>query len=288
MRKIKILYRKLFSSKLIWLRKYIEKKSNEIWYDYPFGEKPIGSKSEYLKLAEDVSKKTYLEINHFEQKSGFIIDKNWLDDLALHTQVVIKDSPLCYGHGRILYSALCNYIKKNQIENISIPSINIWETGTARGFSAICMAKALAELEQPGKIVTFDVLPHNKKMFWNCIDDLEGPKTRSELLYKWKDLVSDYIFFHQGDTIIELPKVKVERIHFAFLDGAHTYDDVMFEFLEISNKQLPGDMIIYDDYTPNQFSGLVKAVDEICEKFRYNTKIINAHDDRGYLIATKI
>ncbi len=289
MKKIKRIYNKLFSSKLVWLRRYIEKKSNSIWFDYPFGRNPIGTEKQYLDLFHDSKGKKYNEVDKFENDTGFFIDKEWLDDLALHTQIVIKNSPLCYAHGRVLFSALSNYIKSfNSSSNLKNTSINIWETGTARGFSAICMAKALDEAGCSGKIVTFDVLPHDTKMYWNCIDDLEGPKTRSQLLAKWGRLSQNYIFFHQGETKIEFPKITTERIHFAFLDGAHTYNDVMFEFMQIKDKQLSGDIIIYDDYTPEQFTGLVKAVDEICEKFKYKSKVINAHSRRGYLIATKL
>ena len=50
-------------------------------------------------------------------------------------------------------------------------SINIIETGTVRGFSALCMAKALSDAKFEGSIFTIDVLPHDKKMFWNCAAD---------------------------------------------------------------------------------------------------------------------
>jgi hypothetical protein len=150
------------------------------------------------------------------------------------------------------------------------------------------MAKALQNQQRAGLILTFDVLPHQTPMYWNCIDDLNGPRTRTELLEPWQDLLRDYVVFHQGDTKLELPKVQTERIHFAFLDGAHTYKDVMFEFAQIREQQQPGDVVVYDDYTPQQFTGIVKAVDEICETYRYKRTDLQAHSGRRYVVAVKM
>ena len=149
------------------------------------------------------------------------------------------------------------------------------------------MSKALKDQQRVGTIITFDVLPHRTSMYWNCIDDWDGPKTRVELLSPWRNLLQGYVFFHQGDTRLELPKMQNERIHFAFLDGAHGYDDVMFEFNQIRERQQPGDMIIYDDYTPQQFPGIVRAVDEICLRHHYRRTDLQAHYGRGYVVAEK-
>ena len=270
--------------RLLYLK--IERISNSRWYNSPFGEKPLAPKSEYLNLAAKASSKSYPEIDSFEDELGFSIDKDWLDELALHTQVVVKSSELCYQHGRILYTTLSKYINEYLVQDAG-DRLTIWETGTARGFSALCMAKALADQGRAGVILTFDVLPHRTRMYWNCIDDHYGEKSRSELLKPWKDLVQNYIIFHQGDTRLEMPKVQAERINFAFLDGAHTYDDVLFEFGKIRDRQRSGDIIIYDDYSPGQFPGIVRAVDQICKENHYVRTELKAHDGRGYAIAKK-
>ena len=268
------------------LRNAIENRFNARWNNYPFGNKPRVPREYYLKLASDAIAKNYEEIDQFEKKTGFAIKQDWLNELALHTQICVKKSPICYAHGRVLYSALSNYLAKSRVVS-SADKVTIWETGTARGFSSLCMAKALNDNNQPGVILTFDRLPHKTPMFWNCIDDHEGPKTRLELLKPWEDLVQRYIIYHQGDTQIEMSKVHSKRINFAFLDGAHTYDDVWFEFEQISNSQLAGDSIVYDDYTPNQYPGLTVAVDEICLQHNYSRTDLKAHSGRGYVVAIK-
>ena len=266
---------------------YCSRLTSYYWFNYPFGREPLKTEKEYQRLAVEVQKKMYPEIDHFEECSGHSIDANWLNDLALRTQVVVKQSPLCYAHGRVLYSALSRYLDDYTISRPG-EKIVIFETGTARGFSSLCMSKAMHDKKYPGVILTFDVLPHSVPMYWNCITDHTlGVLTREKLLEPWKELLQDYIIFHQGDTRVELQKVKVGRINFAFLDGAHTYKDVMYEFKHVVDRQQPGDIVVYDDYTFDQFPGLVKAVDDICLKYKYKKNILKAHSGRGYVVAHK-
>ena len=128
--------------KMIPLRRKLERLTNSQWNDWPFGREPLATKDEYFRLANEVSKRTYPEIDSYEKKMGFAIDTEWLHEVALHTQVVIKESPLCYAHGRVLYTALSKYLSERRVTS-STDRLTIWETGTARGFSALCMAKEL-------------------------------------------------------------------------------------------------------------------------------------------------
>lgn len=265
----------------IWVDNFL----NYHWNSYPFGKQKNKEKECYIELWKQEKSNIYPEIDQYEKNIGFKVDKPWFDNLALHTQVVIKASPLCWQHGRVLFTSLSNWLNENTIE--VIPVVTIWETGTARGFSALCMSKAIEEQGRVARIITFDVLPHNQKMFWNCIDDHDGPKSRSELLRPWENLSSKYVIFYQGDSKITLKKVATERIHFAFLDGSHTYDDIIFEFNQIKDYQCSGDVIVFDDYNESKFPGLVRAVDQICSRFEYSRVDISANQDRGYVIATK-
>jgi hypothetical protein len=281
---IKKIYVKMYQSSLVrGLNYWVDNLSSKHWNYFPFGNKVKCNRENYINLWKNEKVSVYSDIDKYELNTGYKIDKEWFDNLALHTQVVVKKSPLCWQHGRILYSTLSNWLNDNK----DFPVVTIWETGTARGFSATCMSMALEDHNRYGRIITFDVLPHHKKMFWNCVDDLERAKSRSELLKPWRQLISKYVIFQQGDTKISLKKVAVERIHFAFLDGSHTYDDVMFEFNQIKDYQHAGDIIVFDDYTERQFPGLVRAVDEICSFFQYDRVDVVANKDRGYVVATK-
>jgi predicted O-methyltransferase YrrM len=248
-----------------------------------FTKRPLVTKEAYQVLASEVSANSYPEIDRFEQSTGYAIEQTWLHDLALHTQVVVKKSPLCYAHGRLLYSALSRYLA-------TIPKsegITILETGTARGFSSLCMARALEDSDRIGKVITCDVLPHRTAMYWNCIDDWERKKTREELLRPWGSLADKYIFFMQGDTQVILPRLNMGRVHFAFLDGAHSKADVLFEFGQVTGYQKAGDVIVFDDYTPSQFPGVVAAIEEVCDKYGYDCEKTFAHSGRGYAVAIK-
>ncbi len=247
----------------------------------PFGKHPYASRQTYLDIFNKAREETYPEIDELEQRQGFSIDKQWLDDLALHTQIVIKKSQLNYQHGRLLYTILRNYLSKRLQKNTGGEAISILETGTARGFSSLCMAKALIDSQAPGTIVTLDFLPHNSPIIWNCIDDHDRPKTRQELLSPWpKEL--DRILFIQGWTKSQLTRTRTSHTHFAFLDAQHTIDDVLYEYAFVRERQQPGDIILFDDVTPGLFDGVVQAVDDIESEGLYSIERIQVSGQRGY------
>ncbi len=252
------------------------------WADFPICKKPMGDVAQYHKIYVEAKKDKYILIDEIEEEYGYKIDNEWLNELAFHTQIVIKKSKICYQHGRLLYTFLRNYLKQSDISNI-----NILETGTARGFSSLCMAKALNDSNICGRIFTFDVLPHSIPIYWNCIDDTDGIKSRTELLKNYADLANKYIIFYQGDTKYELTKLYINRINFAFIDGMHNYEYVSNEVNYVIDKQNKGDIIFFDDYSDRLFPGVVKAVNDACKKNNYNMKVIKIDENRGYVLAVK-
>lgn len=251
--------------------------------NFPFGRTPLADEQTYLGIWEEAKARVYPLVDEWEKNYGYAINSDWLHELALHTQVVIKESKICYPHGRLLYTVIRDYVERNQASYI-----NILETGTARGFSSLCMAKALEDSNVEAKILTFDILPHTISIYWNCIDDTEKPKTRQELLQNYQALIDRYLIFFHGDTRVYLPKAHVSRVHLAFLDGAHSYEDVLREFAHVKEKQMSGDVMFFDDYTEAKFPGIVSAVDEICDTYRYKKEVISANEERAYAIARKL
>ena len=276
---------KIFSITL----QFVDRMAYLKYFNQPISNSPLSNLENYYKLAKEAEINTYSieDVDLLEKENGFSIDKNWLNSLAFQTQIVVKKSELNYAHGRVLYSVLRNYLSNLSQEN---KTINIVETGTARGFSSICMAKALSDSEFEGSICTLDVLPHFKKMFWNCAaDHTKGDQNRHDLLNDWAHLTERYIIFIQGFTKHILPKIGVSRINFAFLDGAHSYKDVMFEFNAISKRQKNGDIIVFDDCNKKHFPGIVKAVNDIEKKMNYSVKLIrNKNTLRDYAVAKKL
>ena len=247
-----------------------------------FTDTPLETKDYYKNLYNEEISKKYIEIDELENKLGYKIDKDWINNLALDTQIVIKKNKINFQHGRILYAFLRHYIIKNNLTNVTI-----LETGTSRGFSSVCMSKAINDSSIIGKIITFDILPHNKKMYWNAISDHNGKRSRSELLSKWsKELIN--IIFIEGWTNTQLNKTGILRINFAFLDGQHEYENVMQEYRYVLDRQEKGDIIIFDDVLEVQYSGVNQAVSEIKKNGLYKIDYIKSSNLRGYAIATKI
>ena len=247
----------------------------------PFGDVPHADRDTYLTLHAKACAQSYPEVETYERESGIAIDRDWMEELALHTQCVVKKNPLNYGHGRILYSALRSYLKGGPDTPVTI-----FETGSARGFSSVVMARALADAEIGGSILTLDRLPHHTPMIWNCIDDNDGPKSRAEILEPWEPFLR-HIAFLEGNVSELLRHIGLSRVNFAFLDATHEEQDVMEEYHYVAQRQKPGDMIIFDDVTPHQFPGVVAAIDKIEAMGLYQIQRITASELRGYAIGTR-
>ncbi len=267
---------------LFAMRRWINSAVDARWNNAPFGSKPHASKDEYLRWFEIARQTEAPPVSALEALTGFAVDREWLDGLALHTQIVKKASDLAYHHGRVLYTLMRRMISQRGLDHVAVV-----ETGTARGFSAMCLAKAIDDSAADGVIVTIDVLSHLKRQIWNCIDDHDGPRSRAEILARWSKLLRKIVFL-QGDTALLLPRVGFDRIHFAFLDAQHTEADVLREFSVICERQSAGDMIVFDDVTPELFPGVVKAVERIADEGRYRIERLAVSAQRGYAWAERL
>ena len=107
-----------------WLYIKLDRAVNARWYSNPYGQKTHASLEEYRSLASKAKENTSSVVSDFELEKGFTVDPDWLDELALHTQVVKKTSPLSYVHGRIIYTTLMEYLDNN-----NQPRLNIVENG---------------------------------------------------------------------------------------------------------------------------------------------------------------
>ena len=270
----------------------------------------IYSEEEYIKLGEWAKSYDYGGIlNELENSFGYLHDKDDMDNVGLKLQICVKKSRPMYIHGYVLTSTLYKYLtekqavtpnftdrlRKNFFEVFSDKKDNseefiILETGTARGFSAIMMAKILEMFHVKGKIYTTDKI----NQFDNCIKSAQLNRSISiqECVEEWKPLVDKYINFIVGNTKTTLPSLnnKLNRIHFAFLDGSHHYKDIKYELDYVAQKQQQGDVIVCDDYTRAQFPEIYTAVNEFLEKGLYNRKVFFGSDgrkQRGYVYMIK-
>ena len=116
------------------------------------------------------------------------------------------------------------------------------------------------------------------------------PNKKEIIDLKYADLRKKYIKCIEGETVDILSqsfyKNLFNRIHFAFLDGAHTYKDLKFELNYTAERQQIGDVMVVDDYTKTQFPDLVKAINEFISKGYYEHDIFYGDDGikkRGYV-----
>ena len=239
--------------------------------------KILGSEEEYRILFQNCLKNNSL--SSFINENFSKIEIDFINNLAFLTQIVKKRSDLNFNHGFYIHYYLKNYLNKNKNEKIFI-----LETGTARGFSSIIMASLLYNLKIPAEIHTIDIIPHDKKIFWNCVSDPKNGKIERKILLKDYEKYLDNITFHRGISKDILSNFNANRINFAFLDGAHDYDDVKFEFDYVKNRNKKGDIIFLDDVTPGSFDGVVKLTNEIKEENLYRVIFLQSNPKRGYAV----
>ena len=278
----------------------------------PESVKKSHSEEEYIKLGQWAKSYNYGGIlDELTEYFGYLHEKDDMDNVGLKLQICVKKSRPMYIHGYVLTSALHKYLsEKQKILNTAnftnrlkhsffevftnkkdkSEEFIILETGTARGFSSIMMAKILEMFNVNGKIYTTDKI----NMFDNCIKSAQLNRTVSihECVEEWKTLVDKYINFVVGNTKITLPSLnkKLNRIHFAFLDGSHHYKDIEYELDYVAQKQQQGDIIVCDDYTRSQFPEIYTAVNEFLEKGLYDSKQFFGSDGRkhrGYVYMIK-
>ena len=94
--------------------------------------KPLYSIDKYLELWNKAKSNDYPEVEIYEKECSYNIDKDWLDDLAKQTQIVIKNSiMLCTWQSSLLYyRKYADGIPPNK----RLDKINIFETVLLEGF----------------------------------------------------------------------------------------------------------------------------------------------------------
>ena len=234
--------------------------THKISYNYPFGKRPLTNNiQDYDKNFTDSVQLKDHPIAEHKLFLKFPPNESFIRNLAYTLQNVLKKTKNSYVHGYIIYSYLSDYLNKFLDVN-PLNSVNIIDIGTARGFSALCLAKALQDNNAVGKVFTFDILPNRSSFFWNSQTDLtKGPLTRLQLLTPWNELVKKYLIFFSTATFNSLKIVDIPDIHFAFIDGSHFYKDVILEVNYLVERLNKKSIVIFDDYDEELFPGVVKA-----------------------------
>lgn len=230
--------------------------------------------SELTARAKAEREKPYTSVRELEDRSGFSINLDWFYELATITSAPDTRKQPCFQHGRVVYVALMSRIATMDGQ------CAIYETGTARGLSTLCMLKALDVADKPGHITTVDVLPNSVPIFWNCSSDEGGKRTRRNLLQNYREMMEGRTTFMVSTSKLISKVFDPTRVHFAYLDGEHTETAVLSECAFLEPRQKTGDVILIDDYS---IEGVKSAVDKLSA---YEATAIPVHD--GYEMAVAI
>jgi predicted O-methyltransferase YrrM len=214
----------------------------------------------------------YTEVDALEHRLGYAVDRDRLENAARVLSCPMKAAAPNWQHGRVVYAVARQYLA-----SITVP-VQMLDIGTAKGFSALIAQWALDDSGREGKVTSVDVMPPDARVRRNTIAECFGLKTLDEILEPWPE--AKRIEFVQSTGRNWLTG-HTQRVHVAYVDGKHTYDEVKWEAALLAARQQTGDVIVFDDI---QVPGVHHAVKEMRG---YEVEELTALPKRRYAIARK-
>lgn len=179
----------------------------------------------------------YPQVDAFEQRLGYSLGTGRLKEAARVLACPLKKNPPNWQHGRVLYALARDYLR-GQID------VNLLDIGTAKGFSALCLLWALRDTDILGTVTSVDVIDPNERTKRNTVAEVDGYKTLAETLEPWPEAKA--IVFKKRTGAEELADSR-SRIHICFIDGKHSGKVVAVEGYLLSQRQVVGDLVMFDD-----------------------------------------
>lgn len=268
-RRLYYLINNIYFNKFLTLKKLSKHDFKEKDFEEFFEKRLQYYKNEYSK--------TY---KNFDQKIR-------LKDIILKTAITLPASKLSsnFNYGIILYNYLLNILQNLNDKN---KVFNILEIGTARGFSALLMSDAINETNTKAKILSIDVIDHNKDFFQNTY--ISNSKVSRKKIFETldkKDELTKNIICLKGDTYSDLSKIIFNKIDFMFIDGEHNQKFLERE-LEYGDKYLDlNGVIVVDDYSESIFPEVVKTVQTFKEQNKYDLTLFKYCEDNHLAILSR-
>lgn len=82
----------------------------------------------------------------------------------------------------------------------------------------------------------------------------------------------------------ELIKLDDNFFDWGYIDGDHSYEGVKYDLTLLRNKIKSGGIIMGHDYVLPRFEGVVKAVDEFCNKYNLHIKYLTKDGCPSFMI----
>ena len=161
-------------------------------------------------------------------------------------------------HGRLLYS-LVRRLKQQ-------PSGVIVDVGTARGFSAMAMARASLDGELGHRVYSLDVIGHDEPINWHSrrkhdpAEPLAGQiVSRAEVWTRQYSEEADCIETLRARSRDVLQNWTFGPVVLAFIDGEHTYKAVRDDLVCLDRLMTPDAVIVLDDIHPGVITGGIRS-----------------------------
>jgi len=181
-----------------------------------------------------------------------------------------------FNRGALLYALISKYKPKH-----------VLEFGTGGGFSTMFMAWAMVDNDIDGTIFSIDQFD-SKESLKRPIDWNDGNGIVMETISNvelWKKAVPakwlSKIKILTGYSSQIMTKEKFPKIDFAYIDGAHFYEGVKYDFysfLKNSNKDF---RVLFDDYIDRPWYGVKKLIDGEVSKL-FDVKLIETDNEHYF------
>lgn len=196
---------------------------------------------------------------------GLEIPRHELEKYARVLACPVKVNPPNWQHGRLVYSVVRKLLSvfepllSNQTR--ARRDFICVDIGTAKGFSAIMAQLAIDHSGATlfSEVISTDVIDPWVTCRRNTVAEPAAGRylTLHEILEPFSK-IADKIEFRRG-TGVELLQ-GLQRVNFAFVDGKHDEATVRTEAELLRQRQLPGDVVIFDDL---QVPGVRAAVEKV-------------------------
>lgn len=160
-------------------------------------------------------------------------------------------------HGVLLYS-LVRSLKPE-------PAGVVLDVGTARGFSAITMARALLDGALDHRVLSIDVVGHDEPSDWHSrrkhepADPLVGRRVSRAQIWRDHPQEANRIQTLQSRSRDVLENWAFGPVVLAFIDGEHTYSAVKSDLLSLDRLMTSEAVIVLDDIHPGVIAGGIRS-----------------------------